>query len=124
MDITPLIESGTNIISGYGTGSFTIGEDRYEDSILLFPKNSHELKTTSLHTIDIDCIKSHIHEYNDVELLLIGTGEHHVPIPQNLNDLLSALGVRFDVMNTGAACRTYNVLLAEGRDIGALLITT
>ncbi len=55
-------------------------------------------------------------------LVLLGTGaEHHIP-PEPLRRLFAQAGLGLEAMSTGAACRTYNVLLAEGRDVGAALI--
>ena len=57
-----------------------------------------------------------------VEILLIGTGSAMAPIPPALRALLRSRGIGCDGMDTGAACRTYNVLLAEGRRVAAVLI--
>jgi uncharacterized protein len=58
----------------------------------------------------------------DPEVLLIGSGTRQVfPAPQLLA-VLHRSRVGFEVMNTGAACRTYNVMLAEGRAVVAALI--
>jgi uncharacterized protein len=57
-----------------------------------------------------------------VELLLIGTGARMAQIDRTLRQALRADGVVIEVMDTGAACRTYNVLMAEGRRVAAALI--
>lgn len=56
-----------------------------------------------------------------IELLLIGGGRAPEPIAAQLRQWLSARGVGVDSMDTGAACRTYSVLLREGRRVGAAL---
>ncbi len=56
------------------------------------------------------------------ELVLLGTGNRHrFPHPALLADLIAA-GIGLEAMNTGAACRTYNILAAEGRRVAAALI--
>jgi len=56
------------------------------------------------------------------EVLLIGSGERQVfPAPELLAALYAAR-VGFEIMATGAACRTYNVLVAEGREVAAALL--
>jgi uncharacterized protein len=55
-------------------------------------------------------------------VLLIGSGERQVFPPSELLAALYAARVGFEVMATGAACRTYNVLVAEGRDVAAALL--
>ena len=57
-----------------------------------------------------------------VELLLIGTGARMSQIDRELRQTLRADGVVIEAMDTGAACRTYNVLMAEGRRVAAALI--
>jgi uncharacterized protein len=57
-----------------------------------------------------------------VELLLVGTGGRMAQIDRTLRQALRADGVVVEVMDTGAACRTYNVLMAEGRRVAAALI--
>lgn len=55
-------------------------------------------------------------------ILLLGSGPRQVfPAPDLLAQLYAA-GIGFEVMDTGAACRTYNVLVAEGREVAAALI--
>jgi len=57
-----------------------------------------------------------------VEVLLIGTGETMQFMPPKLRQAIRDMGPVPDIMDTGAACRTYNVLLAEGRHIAAALL--
>ena len=57
-----------------------------------------------------------------VELLLIGTGARMTRVDRALRQALRADGVVIEPMDTGAACRTYNVLMAEGRRVAAALI--
>jgi uncharacterized protein len=57
-----------------------------------------------------------------VDLLLIGCGAHMALLPAALRKSLRDAGVVTEVMDTGAACRTYNVLAAEGRRVAAALI--
>lgn len=57
-----------------------------------------------------------------VKVLLVGCGASMTLLPPELRSRLKALGLVADVMSTGAACRTYNVLLAEKRPIAAALV--
>ncbi|CAD6893356.1 unnamed protein product [Tilletia controversa] len=56
------------------------------------------------------------------EILLFGTGKTVLPIPQNIKSYLNSLGVQVDVQNTRAACSTFNLLIEEGRRVGAALL--
>jgi uncharacterized protein len=56
-------------------------------------------------------------------LLLLGTGAAQVFAPRALKRTIEAAGIALEAMATGAAARTYNVLLAEGRPVGAALLS-
>lgn len=58
----------------------------------------------------------------DTDVILFGVGEKMQSLPLTLKNNLAQRGLRADIMDTGAACRTYNVLLAEGRRVMALLL--
>ena len=57
-----------------------------------------------------------------IDLLLIGCGAQVARLPPDLRDALKAKAIFADGMDTGAACRTYNVLMAEERRVAAALI--
>ena len=57
-----------------------------------------------------------------IQILLLGCGRQMLPVPSALREELRAHGVVIDAMDTGAACRTYNVLLAEDRRVAAALL--
>lgn len=57
-----------------------------------------------------------------IDLILIGTGSRLALLPAALRKDLRAMGFAFDAMDTGAACRTYNVLIGEERRVAAALI--
>jgi uncharacterized protein len=121
MDITPIIPQGKNIIRGYGNMAFKINDDEYKGNIVLLPnqveiwdaKAGGEIVAKSLEIIT---------KNDEIEILLIGCGEVHIPLPQDLSRYFSSFNIGVEIMTTGAACRTYNVLLAEGRNVAAALI--
>jgi uncharacterized protein len=61
-------------------------------------------------------------ESGDIEFLLVGTGMSIRPLPTDLKSALRAANVSSDPMSTGAAVRTFNVMLAESRAVAAALI--
>ncbi|MCY1546370.1 hypothetical protein D9M68_823640 [compost metagenome] len=63
-----------------------------------------------------------IDEAKDIEVLLVGTGKDIRPLPADLKAALRAVNVSSDPMSTGAAVRTYNVMLAESRAVAVALI--
>jgi len=124
MDVTPLIPQGKQIIDGYGEGGFRISGRRIEGSVIVFPdkvaawivKEAAALSAGSLEAVSV------AGRAGTVELLLIGTGARMTRIDGTLRQALRADGVVVEAMDTGAACRTYNVLMAEGRRVAAALI--
>jgi uncharacterized protein len=61
-------------------------------------------------------------ERTDVELLILGTGARMAPVPSAIRLALKRAGIVVEPMDTGAACRTYNVLVAEERRVAAALL--
>jgi uncharacterized protein len=122
LDITPLVRPGRQVIERYGAGRFRITGVVYHGSVLVFPERTlawpvvrfEELTPTSLAAVTVSEVA--------VELLLLGTGPRLAPVPAELRAALRAAGVAIEAMDTGAACRTYNVLVAEERRVAAALI--
>jgi uncharacterized protein len=71
-----------------------------------------------------DIGEAHLHPIFelDPEVVLIGTGTRQVFLPQEIQMLFYRRGIGFEVMSTDAACRTFNVLVAEGRRVAAALL--
>jgi uncharacterized protein len=61
-------------------------------------------------------------EHGGVEILLLGLGRSTSAVPAALRIALRTAGIALEAMDTGAACRTYNVLVAEDRRVAAALI--
>lgn len=123
MDITPQVDAGGQLINSYGDGGFRISGRRYEGSVLVLVD-----RVVPINVLRIDDLTPQfVDEFEDEsapQILLIGCGDSMALVP---NDVVAALrdrGVVVEPMDTGAACRTYNVLLTEGRRAGALLIAT
>ena len=120
MDITPLIAEGTQIIQAYGNGGFKINGEAVKGNVVVLPS-----KTISWNIEDIESLTlEHFAAVIDskTEILLVGCGKRLNPFPASLRQALKQHHISVDCMDTGAACRTYNVLLSEGRNIAAALI--
>jgi uncharacterized protein len=72
-----------------------------------------------LHPSHIEVLRT---EKAESDMLLIGTGREMLPLPKTVADALRSANINYDVMNTNAAVRTYNVVLAEDRRVSAILI--
>ena len=112
--------SGINQITGHGTGHVVVSGIRHEASLIVFPD---EVVTgwaesfENLNVVHFDALA-----IRAPEIVLLGSGPRlRFPSPGLYASLLKArIGV--EVMDTTAACRTYNILAAEGRRVAAALI--
>jgi uncharacterized protein len=121
MDITPLIPKGRQLIQAYGAGGFVIADERYSGNIIVQIEHTAALPVAAFEALTLDDLAALWAEGANVELLLIGCGPTMVYVPDSLRAGLKAHGMTVDGMDTGAACRTYNVLLSEERRVAAVL---
>ena len=121
MDITPLIPSGRQVIEGYSASGFRVSGALYAGSVLVFVDRTELWPVSSFAEATLDRFAPVI-VHGDVEILLLGCGPRMGMVPTTLRQGLRASGIVVDAMDTGAACRTYNVLLAEERRVAAALI--
>lgn len=123
-DIGTALATGTMLISGYGKAGFTIAGARYEGSLLVSGASIIPAPVQAASDISVEKIAGLINGLDPApELLLIGTGQTHVFIAPALRaELKQKFLLSLDSMDTGAACRTFNVLASEGRRVAALLI--
>jgi uncharacterized protein len=124
VDVTPLIPAGRQIIESYGDGRFRITNVLHEGSVLVFPGQTVPWPVADMAALSLSALApvSEAARKGDVELLLIGCGPRLAMIPRDLRAALRAEGVVIEPMDTGAAARTFNVLMAEGRRVAAALI--
>ncbi|MCJ2023725.1 Mth938-like domain-containing protein [Methylobacterium sp. J-067] len=113
---------GRHIIDTYGNGGFRFAGMSHRGSILLLPSGVRAWPVEAPREIDRTSLRPVQAEAGDVELLLVGTGLDIAAIDPALRGWLKDAGVGLDVMQTGAAARTYNILVAENRKVAAALI--
>lgn len=107
-------------IEAYGNGGFRFAGMSHRGSILCLPSGISAWEPA--HPLDISSLEPALAEKAALDLLILGTGPRlELPAPA-LRRAFAEAGVSLESMDTGAACRTYNVLLAEGRPVGAALI--
>ena len=109
-------------IDAYGNGGFRFADMSHKGSILALPSGIYGWPVTDAAQLTPPLFTQAVADAADLELLLIGTGPDVAFIDQDVRDYLSEGNVRCEIMQTGAAVRTYNVLLAENRLVGAALI--
>ena len=113
--------SGANTITGYGDGYVEINQTPYAHAVLLSSDGAiSEWPVQSFEGLEA----SHFTQMVDLnpELILIGTGsKQRFPKPELLKSLILAK-IGFEIMDSQAACRTYNILVGEGRQVLLALI--
>ena len=113
---------GQAAIDAYGNGGFRFAGMSHRGSILCLPSGIHGWDVTSAADLSVETLSLPLEEAPAFEVLLIGSGMEIAPLDADLRYALRERGVRVDVMSTGAAARTYNIMLGENRRVAAALI--
>lgn len=121
-DNTPAAPPEVNIVEAYGNGGFRIGGVARTGSVMVLPARVEPWPVAEVGDITAESLRTVVEAEPRVELLLIGCGPRLALLPPALRSHLRARGIGLETMDTGAACRTYNVLVAEGRRVAAALI--
>jgi uncharacterized protein len=116
-DITPLLIKGSHIVRGYGDGGFTIRDDRYLGAQIIYVDEVLGWDVTDFDSLTLEDFTPLIERKDKARIVLLGCGELQKFLPSVLENQLKTSGLSVEVMNTGAACRTYNTLMSEGREI-------
>ena len=120
--IEPARFPGRAPIEAYGNGGFRFAEMSHRGSILALPSGIESWAVADALRIMPDEIARLIDEAGAIDILLIGTGETLEHLSRETRAALDRAGLAPDLMATGAAVRTYNVLLSEGRQVAAALV--
>lgn len=112
---------GGNLIQRHESGTVTIGGQRYEKSLIVFPdKIVSDWPVDGVATLRMEYLESIL--MAKPEVFLLGTGETQIFPSMELMAELALNKRSVDVMDTAAACRTYNVLVSEFRQVVVALI--
>ena len=113
---------GTAPIDGYGDGGFRFAGMSHRGSLLVLPTGIYAWEATDARSLSIASFEQLIAGKAGIEFVLLGTGLSQVFPSLALRQAFEALDIGLEAMSTGAAARTFNVLLAEGRKVAAALI--
>lgn len=122
MEVRLDIPKGVQIIEKYGNRRFKVAGTYHEGSVLIFPEKTQSWPVTDVNSLDESAFAPFIEKAAQIDILLLGCGPSMRPVPPALRWALREKGLVIDLMDTGAACRTYNVLVSEGRKVAAALI--
>jgi uncharacterized protein len=109
-------------IDAYGDGGFRFAGMSHRGSLLILPSGMHAWPPASMAEIETDSFALAFAEQATIGLMLFGTGAMQVFPSADIRRAFAMRAITLEAMDTGAAARTYNVLLAEGRAVAAALI--
>lgn len=122
MEISSVIPPGRRMIDGYPPGGFRVAGTLYQGPMLIWPEGEVPWSLERIEDLDVAALDPVRRIDPPVEVLLIGCGPRMTLLPSVLRRQIREAGIGMDAMDTGAACRTYNVLISEGRRAAAALI--
>ncbi|QFT32270.1 hypothetical protein FIV00_17395 [Labrenzia sp. THAF82] len=122
MEIRDAHFPGRAPLDAYGEGGFRFAEMSHRGSLLCVPSGIYGWDVSAPEKFSQNAFEKVFQEQEDIEVLLIGTGTELRPLPQDLKTLFREAGILADPMSTGAAVRTFNVLLSEDRAVAAALL--
>ena len=120
MEIAEPPAAGRQVIQAYGGGRFRVSGRVFQGSILVTPDNAEPWPVMDASGITAQSLAPV--PADDIDIVLVGCGAGFRPPPEGLAEALKARGLALEWMDTGAACRTFNVLMAEDRRCAAALI--
>jgi len=110
------------VIRTYGPGRFLISDREWREPVLVTPALTTPWTVTRAEELSLASLAGLKDAPVPTELLVLGCGSRAIFVPPALRAELKAAGLALEVVDTGSACRIYNVLLAEGRRVAAGLI--
>ena len=117
---------GKNLITAYDYGYVAINGQRYKESLIVLPDLLIEHWSSSPNiTLNFDTLISD--DFAKIasikpEVILLGTGKLHRFLHPKISAILVNEGISIECMTTAAACRTYNILMGEGRHVAAAIL--
>ena len=120
MKFTQENPEGSNVFSNYGGGSLSVNDVDHHNSLLIFPDLLREWPVTDTQALRIEDFDIFIERRPDI--IILGTGATQQFPSIDLRRELAQQQIQLDVMDTAAACRTYNLLVSEDRNIGAAVM--
>jgi uncharacterized protein len=109
-------------IDAYGNGGFRFADMSHTGSLLCLPSGIYAWNIKLAENLSPQSFERVLNEAAEIEVLLVGTGTDIAPLSLELKACFREHGIGIDAMSTGAAVRTFNVLLSEKRAVAAALV--
>ena len=120
---SPPRQPSSQIVQSYGNGGFTVSGERHDGPVIVLRGQTlpwtPPADLTALTVADFAAV---LDPTAEADIILLGCGPRAVQVSQTLRAELRAGGVTLELMDSGAACRTFNLLLMEGRRVAAMLV--
>lgn len=110
------------LIDAYGNGGFRFEGMSHRGSLLCLPSGIWAWPVKDVSKLTAASLELVFMQVEPLDVFLIGTGIDPWPLPERLRARFRDLSISVDAMPTGAVVRTYNILLAENRRVGAGLL--
>jgi uncharacterized protein len=121
MKLHPNRTQAFNTVTAYGPGYLEINAQRHDHAVLVQPE-SPVLPWSAIRFEDLEPAHFEVIAEHSPEVVLLGTGAKQRFVHPRLIAALAARRIGIESMDTGAACRTYNILMTEGRKVLAALL--
>ena len=122
LDVSPALSLDKQYIQSYSDTGFKVSDKIYNTPILVFPKSTEKWILCKENEFAIKSFNTLLDLRNKPEILLLGCGSEAKIVPEEIRDIMRNQGIVVEPMGTGAACRTFNVLVLEERNVAAALL--
>ena len=122
LDITPAVTTGRQLIHSYKDGTFKISDASYVGAVIVFLDTTVSWPAPSFDKLAPEDFKPIIDAAAAIDVLLLGCGDQMLLVAPAIQAYLKQSGIVVEPMSTGAACRTFNVMLSEDRKVAAALL--
>lgn len=109
-------------LDAYGNHGFRFAEMSHRGSLLCLPSGMHAWAVTAPEELTLEAFAPVLEVADGLDVLLVGMGERFQPLPRAIKQAFSERGIVAEPGSTGAMARTYNMLFADDRAVGAALI--
>ena len=110
---------GEFVFSNYGSGFLTVNDEQHHSSLIIFPDHVEAWQVAGIEQLNADDFGIFTQRTPDV--VILGTGATQKFPTVALRRELVRRNIQLDIMDTPAACRTYNLLVSEDRNVGAAI---
>jgi uncharacterized protein len=121
-DITPILSKNKKIIESYGNGGFKVAGEKFEGGLIILPDSVHRFESANIEATTQAHLEPILNNIEDIEVLIVGCGKVTEFFSPAIENFFRSKKISAEYMDTGAAARTYNILLTEERKVAVVLI--